>query len=165
MKIINFYLYYDEELVLSLLAQLGLSEINVEFFEIAVENREDTDYKICVDPCTECKNIKSSFHLSERWGNGRRMEKIYANIEDIKQIKRNEFLYKAMNKVKEKIEKASNIFYHEGKYNEDLDMLTDTAWFKIKKEELSKYNCERCVIIAHKIGKNCIKPICIYLKC
>ncbi len=155
------YLYYDEELIVSILSQLDLPEFEIDFFSVSIEERKDSDYKVSMDPIKE----KCSFHLSSGYFEGKRVEHIYANIEYIKNVRKNKFIYKAIDKIVENIKEYNNIFYSESKIDEKMKVLCDMNKFTMSKTQFECCNCDRIVTLAYKISENCIKPICIYLKC
>ena len=128
---------------------------------ISIEEREDRDYKLSFEPHQK----KMGTHLSTAYFEGKRVEHIYANIEDLKSIRRNKFMYKALDIIIDKLKNEKNIFYTESRIEDDIKMLCDIEKFKMSKQQFECCNCERIVTLAYRISDKCIKPICIYLKC
>lgn len=155
------YLYYDEELIESILSQLNLPEFDIDFFSVSIEEREDKDYKLSVNPHKE----KCDFNLSSGYFEGKRVEHIYANIEYIKNVRKKKFIYGAIDKIIENIKDNKNIFYSESPIENNMKMLCDLEKFTMSKNQFECCNCDRIVTLAYKISEKCIKPICIYLKC
>lgn len=159
------YLYYDENLILSILSQLDIPDFDIDFFSVSIEERNDVDYRVSLEPHKKNDNCSMSSHVSTNIFNGKKVEHIYANIEDIKSLRRNKFMYGAIDSIIEHIKKDPSIFYSEGKIKDNMTLLCDVENFKMAKAQFLRCNCDRIVTIAHKISDTCIKPICIYLKC
>lgn len=153
------YLYYDEDLITSAISQLQIPEFDIDFFSVSVEKQKNEDYSFNVEP----QNNKCKLELISNYSKGSKVEYIYANIEFIKNIRKNKFIYNVLEKIEENIKDLEDIHFEQKEIDKELNYMCDSDKYLVSEKDFKAYNCSRIVTLGYKINDKCIKPICIYL--
>ena len=166
------FLYYDEDLVYSMIAQLIGDNVNLDFVGFIAEKRTLEDIRYGLEPGK--RNEKSNFnaHYSNSYSSENRKQYIFTNIEEVKQIRKNEFIYNMLDILEEYIvdmrtKNRCFKFYHsdfeERNSYEKIKYLYNEEKFSLKDSEIIEKD-ESKVIFGVKINEGLIKPICTYIK-
>lgn len=164
------FLYYDEDLIYSLIAQLIGNDVNLDFVAYIYENRTEEDVRYAVEPGKRKEECNFSGHISNSYFNEHRKQFIFTNIEEVKQIRKNEFIYRMLDIIEEyivDIRKNNRCFkfYHTDfeDRNEEVKYLFNNEKYSLKDYEINEKNNDK-IIFGIKINENVVKPICSYIK-
>ncbi len=163
----KFFIYYDLDLMYSFLAQNLNEEIPIEFFIVTRENRCEENNRYCIEPRKELEKCCISAHYSNNDFCGLRREYSFINLDEVRIIKRNKFLYKYLNKIEKCIFNSKNCtgFYHSKKSNKkNVKVLYDKDKFLINDDEILKLASDNKIIYGYRINDTLVKPICVYIK-
>lgn len=165
------FLYYDEDLVYSMIAQIIGNDVDLDFVAFVSEKREEEGLRVAIEPGKRKENCNFNAHYSNSYSNENRKQYIFTNVEEIKQIRKNEFIYKMLNIIENYIIKIRNEnrcfnFFHtklKNKKNKNIKYLFKEENFSIKDSEINA-KIENKVVFGIKITDELIKPICSYIK-
>lgn len=160
------YIYYDYDLILSFISQVLKEDIPIDFITLIRETRYEKGDRNCIEPKKNLEKCNFSYSYSFNGFCANRQEYTFTNLEEVRKIKNNKFIYSCLDKIEEYIFNCcNNNLYHSKKNNKNsVKFLYDDEKFLIKEKVIKDLEVNNKIIYGYLINDTLVKPICMYIK-